>query len=109
MSTMTDHPPSPADCDHNTETRPPWQVYLLRCRDGTLYTGITTDLSRRLHEHNSARGGARYTRARQPVVLVYWEPASSRATATRRERIIRKLAVAEKERLIASLTSMAAP
>jgi len=56
---------------------PEWTVYILRCRDGSLYTGITTDPERRLAEHNSDRGAARYTRPRRPVRLVYTEPAAA--------------------------------
>jgi putative endonuclease len=71
---------------------PPWFVYLLRCADGSLYAGITTDLTRRLAEHNGTGGaGARYTRARRPVELFYSEMASSRAEAARREAAIKRL------------------
>jgi putative endonuclease len=76
-----------------------WQVYLLRCADGTLYTGITTDLSRRVAEHNAGRG-ARYTRSRLPAELVYAEPAADRAAAQRREYAIRRLPAAAKRRLL---------
>ena len=69
-----------------------WWVYLVRCADGTLYAGITTDVGRRLAEHNGAGGaGARYTRSRRPVQLVYVEPAENRAEAARREAAIRRL------------------
>lgn len=67
-----------------------WFVYLLRCADGTLYAGVTTDLDRRLAEHN-AGSGARYTRARRPVALVHHEPAADRAAAQRREAAIKRL------------------
>lgn len=91
----------------------PWFVYLLRCADGTFYTGITTDLARRLAEHNgmapngarstgnsgAGKKGARYTRARQPVTLVWSEPAADRAGAAKREYVVRKLPRADKERL----------
>ncbi|HHH48627.1 MAG TPA: GIY-YIG nuclease family protein [Gammaproteobacteria bacterium] len=81
----------------------PWYVYILRCADGSLYTGVATDLERRLAEHNgSGKLGARYTRARRPVTLVYSEPAESRAAACRREAAIKKLRRVEKERLVAS-------
>lgn len=76
-----------------------WQVYLLRCADGTFYTGITTDLARRLGEHNGGAAGARYTRARRPVVLAWSEPAADRAAASRREYVVRRLPRAAKERL----------
>jgi putative endonuclease len=78
----------------------PWTVYLARCGDGSLYTGITTDPERRLAEHN-AGCGATYTRSRLPVVMVYWEPARDRSVALRREHAIRRLPRAEKERLAA--------
>jgi putative endonuclease len=71
-------------------TASPWFVYLLRCADGTLYAGITTDPARRVAEHN-AGSGARYTRARLPVELIHCEPAADRAAASRREAAIKKL------------------
>lgn len=74
-----------------------WFVYLLRCSDGTFYTGITTDVQRRLGEHNTGCKGARYTRARRPVALVYQEHCASRAQAARREYEVRKLSHATKE------------
>ena len=80
-----------------------WCVYMLRCRDGSLYTGIARDPARRLDEHNGASGrGARYTRARRPVALVYWEPAPDRSAAARREAEIKRMARPAKERLIRS-------
>jgi putative endonuclease len=75
-----------------------WIVYLARCRDGSLYTGITTDVDRRLKEHNQGVGAA-YTRSRLPVTLVYREPAGSRSQALRRERAIKSLTRAAKEAL----------
>ncbi len=79
-----------------TTARPCWYVYLLECRDGTFYTGITTDPRRRLAEHNRGARGARYTRARRPVRLVYRERAPSRAAAARREHELRRLTRADK-------------
>jgi putative endonuclease len=77
-----------------------WFVYMVRCADGTFYTGIATDVARRVREHNdSDRLAARYTRGRRPVVLSYAEAVSSRAAALRRERAIRRLRRQEKERL----------
>ena len=74
-----------------------WFVYMLRCADGSLYTGITTDLARRLAEHNGEGGlGARYTRGRRPVTLAYSESVSSRAEAARREAAIKQLDCARK-------------
>jgi putative endonuclease len=83
-----------------------WWVYILRCADGSLYTGITTDTLRRVAEHNggSARG-ARYTRSRRPVELVYAEMAASRATAARREAAIKRLDRADKLALCGALAS----
>jgi putative endonuclease len=72
-----------------------WCVYLLRCSDGSLYTGITTDLARRLAAHRAGKG-ARYTRGRSPLRLVHAEPASTRAAALRRERQIKSLRRQEK-------------
>ena len=73
-------------------------VYLVRCQDGSLYTGITTDPERRLKEHNLGLGAA-YTRSRLPVTLVYRELAESRSQALRRERAIKSLTRAAKEAL----------
>lgn len=69
-----------------------WFVYMLRCADGSLYTGITTDIERRLAEHNGEGAlGARYTRPRRPVTLAYTEAADDRASASRREAAIKRL------------------
>jgi len=79
-----------------------WHVYILRCADGSLYTGIATDVHRRLREHNEhPRLAARYTRARRPVVLVYAEEASDRSAAARREYVIKQLSRQAKKALIA--------
>lgn len=67
-----------------------WLVYLLRCRDGSLYTGITNDLPRRLARHRLGRGSA-YVRARLPVRLVYRESQPDRPAALRREAAIKRL------------------
>jgi putative endonuclease len=74
-------------------------VYIVRCADGTLYTGWTTDVARRIAQHNAGRG-ARYTRTRRPVALVYREETPDRSTAMRRERAIKKLDRERKERLV---------
>ena len=68
----------------------PWTLYILECAAGTLYTGITTDPERRLAEHNAGTG-ARYTRARLPVTMVYQAPAKDRSEASRLEYRIKKL------------------
>jgi putative endonuclease len=74
-------------------------VYMVRCADGTLYTGWTTDVARRVAEHNAGRG-ARYTRQRGPVELVYSEAQPDRATALRREEEIKRRGRGYKERLL---------
>lgn len=81
-----------------------WFVYLVRCADGSIYAGITTNLARRLQEHNSGPRGARYTRARRPVTLVYSEVAASRSQAAQREWQIKRLTVAQKWALIGGQT-----
>lgn len=82
-------------------------TYIVRCADGTLYTGWTTDLDRRLAAHNAA-AGAKYTRSRRPVTLVYRECFASKEEALRRECAIKKLSRQEKLRLIAGGTAAAA-
>jgi predicted GIY-YIG superfamily endonuclease len=77
----------------------PWFLYLLRCADGTLYTGITTDPARRCAQHNDGTG-ARYTRTRRPVTLVRVEKLEGRAAALRRELRVKALSRPGKERLI---------
>ena len=77
----------------------PWYVYMLRCGDGSLYTGSTTDVERRLREHQGGTG-ARYTRSRPPVTLAYAEEAPDRSAAQRREAAIKKLPRAQKLKLI---------
>lgn len=80
-----------------------WFVYMVRCADDSLYTGIATDVIRRVGEHNSTGTlGAKYTRARQPVSLVYSEMADSRSEASKREYHIKKMTKSAKEKLIAS-------
>jgi putative endonuclease len=78
-----------------------WFVYVVRCRDGSLYTGISTDVSARLGVHNAGRG-ARYTRSRRPVRLVHVEPARSQSAALRREAAVKKLSRADKLLLVRS-------
>lgn len=78
-----------------------WFIYIIRCKDSKLYTGITTDIDRRLTEHNSARGG-RFTRFRVPVKLVYSEKAPTRSAALKREAAIKSLSRADKLSLILS-------
>lgn len=77
-----------------------WFVYILECADQTFYTGITTDLERRIDEHNGSKSGARYTRSRRPVSLLHYESCADRATATQREIQIKRLSRTEKTQLI---------
>jgi len=76
-----------------------WQVYILECADGTLYTGITNDLDARIATHNTGKG-ARYTRSRLPVQLVYSEPAADRSAASSREAQLKSLSRSEKLTLL---------
>ena len=76
-----------------------WKVYILKCVDGSLYTGITTDLVRRLGEHNKGKG-AKYTRSRLPVELLYFKKFPDRSSALREELRIKKLKRKEKLYLI---------
>jgi putative endonuclease len=78
-----------------------WQVYMILCSDDSLYTGITTDVARRLEQH-AARRGARYFRARRPREIVYLESGHSRSSASRREALIKRLKRADKQALIGS-------
>ena len=87
-----------------TETSSVWQVYILECGDGSLYTGIARNLAGRIITHNQGTG-AKYTRGRLPVRLVYAETADDRGTALRRELAIKKLSKKKKLRLIHSSTS----
>lgn len=74
-------------------------VYILGCKDGSLYTGYTTQLRRRLDAHNGGKG-AKYTRGRGPVELLYWEEGADRSWGLKREDAIKKLSRKEKEGLI---------
>lgn len=81
-----------------------WLVYLIRCSDGTLYTGITTDIERRLREHATGKG-AKYFRGREPVELLYLEEGHDRSSASKREIAIKRLKRTEKDLLPASATN----
>ena len=78
-----------------------WFVYILICADKTLYTGITTDLERRIEQHNAGKG-AKYTRSRRPVRLAWHTHARSESTARQREYAIKQLSRTEKQHLIQS-------
>jgi len=75
-------------------------VYMVQCSDDTLYTGIATDVKRRLQEHNNSDKGAKYTKVRRPVKLVYSEASENRSSATKREIAIKKLSREKKLELI---------
>ena len=75
-------------------------VYILKCSDDTLYTGITTDILRRVDEHNNSDKGAKYTKLRRPVEVVYKEESENRSSASKREYEIKKLKRHEKVELI---------
>ena len=78
-----------------------WFVYIVRCADDSLYTGITKDVDRRVQEHNAGdKLAAKYTRARLPVVLVYQETCESRSVATKREIEIKQLSRTDKQNLL---------
>jgi putative endonuclease len=77
-----------------------YHVYILACSDTTLYTGITVDLRRRVKEHNTSMLGAKYTRVRRPVTLVYSKKFSNRSRAAKEEARIKKLQRSEKLKLI---------
>jgi len=80
----------------------PYVVYILRCADGTYYTGITNDIEKRLVAHNEGKVGAKYTRGRRPVELVYQEACVSRGEAQVRDAQVKRLSRPEKQRLIAA-------
>lgn len=77
-----------------------WCVYILECNDNTLYTGVTNNIENRIHQHNHGLVGAKYTRARRPVKLVYTESQKDKSAAMKREHAIKKLTRAEKLKLI---------
>lgn len=76
-----------------------WYLYILRCGDGSLYTGITVDVEKRLKAHRSGKG-AKYTRGRGPLELVYWEKCGTHSDALRRELEIKALPREEKQKLL---------
>jgi predicted GIY-YIG superfamily endonuclease len=87
-------PKSPTSTPEET-----WYVYMVECRDGSLYTGVTNDLERRVQQHNEGLA-SRYTRSRRPVVLRYTEPVASRSLALIRECAIKLLSPREKRALV---------
>jgi len=77
-----------------------YYVYIVRCKDGTLYTGYTNNLEKRIHDHNFSKTGAKYTRARRPVKLVYSENYRTLSQALKHEIVIKKLSRTRKLLLI---------
>ena len=82
------------------QDRTKWFVYIVQCADLSLYTGVTTDLERRLTEHNNSALGAKYTQARRPVTLVYHEQLATRSLAQKREWAIKKSSRHQKLQLV---------
>jgi len=82
-----------------------WQVYMVLCSDGSLYTGITKDISRRLQEHATGKG-AKYFRGHHPEEVVYLENLPDRSSATRREMAIKRMSVTDKSSLLASSSNV---
>jgi putative endonuclease len=80
-----------------------WYFYVLLCSDGSYYGGVTTDLDRRLNEHNATSRGAKYTKARRPVKLVYWANYENRSKAQKAEYNFKKLKRKEKEELVETI------
>ena len=77
-----------------------WFLYVLQCSDGTYYTGITTSISRRLNEHNLSPRGAKYTKTRRPVEVVYWTCFRDRSSAQKAEYKFKRLTRKQKEKII---------
>lgn len=80
----------------------PFFVYILKCKDDTLYIGSTNDLERRLHQHNNLKSGAHYTKIRRPVELVYFKKMKSLSAARKKEHSLKKLSRQEKQELVSS-------
>ena len=82
-----------------------WYVYLLRCKDNSLYAGITTNIDRRLHQHNHTKLGAKYTRAKRPVTLAFIETATNKSKASKREYQLKQLTKTQKEQLVSTYSA----
>lgn len=80
-------------------------VYILKCADGSLYTGITNNLEKRIHIHNNGKAGARYTKSRRPVVLEYFEKKRNKSFALKREFEIKNMKRVEKLKLFSNVIS----
>ena len=84
----------------------PWYLYMVRCRDGSLYTGIATDVERRFGQHQgSGDGGSKYLRGRGPLTLVFQERVGDRSQALKVEAMVKRLSKEKKEQLIGSILS----
>ena len=83
-----------------TKNKSSWFLYVLQCSDGTYYTGVTTDTERRLNEHNTSKCGAKYTRTRRPVKIVYLSEYDSRSSAQKAEYKFKQLTRNQKESII---------
>ncbi len=79
-----------------------WSVYILRCSDNSLYTGIATDVSRRMREHEAGKSGAKYLRGRTPITLMFQQEVGDRSRASRVEHYLKRLPKSEKERFVSS-------
>lgn len=90
-----------------TRNLQPYSLYLVRCRDGSLYTGIATDVQRRLSEHSGNGRGAKYLRGRGPLELVFVYPVGDRSLASRVERLVKQLPRVQKEHLVADPEQLA--
>ena len=92
------------DCYYNRTNKvyQMWYTYIVRCSDNSLYTGVTTDLERRVDEHNSSDKGAKYTKGRGPFLLVYQDRCKDRSEATQKETAIKKLTLIDKINLIST-------
>lgn len=84
-----------------------WSIYIVECSDGSYYTGASNDIDKRIIAHNSAKSGAKYTRTRRPVKLVYSELIGTKSKAMKREYAIKQMTRKEKEELINANNSIA--
>lgn len=84
-----------------------WYLYILRCRDGSFYTGVTTDIDRRLRQHRKGTA-SRYTRSRRPLMLIHQEKCGNRSQALRRECVVKALSRRRKEELIRDVNPLKA-
>ncbi len=81
-------------------TKKPWFLYVVRCSDDTFYTGVTSNIDRRVNEHNHSSNGAKYTKTRRPVQLIYWRDFKDRSSAQKAEYKFKKLTRGQKEKII---------